>query len=123
MPLERANVPAWGLGVARFAAGAGERPGQLGRRALSRAIIGACRRCPRSSRGPFLREKCVGSVIARVDLAAFSALKTYDPPLSALSGLEIDGVSRHGKSSTSPRRDCTWCSTWPGPAGCAGATS
>jgi len=45
----------------------------------------------------FLTEKCVGRVIARVDLAAFSALKTYDPPLSALSGLEIDGVSRHGK--------------------------
>jgi formamidopyrimidine-DNA glycosylase len=45
----------------------------------------------------FLTEKCVGRVIARVDLAAFSALKTYDPPLSALSGLEIDGVTRHGK--------------------------
>jgi formamidopyrimidine-DNA glycosylase len=45
----------------------------------------------------FLDEKCVGHSIARVDLAAFSALKTYEPPLSALSGLEIDGVSRHGK--------------------------
>ncbi len=45
----------------------------------------------------FLREACVGKVIARIDLAAFSALKTYDPPLSALFGLEIDGVERHGK--------------------------
>ena len=45
----------------------------------------------------FLRERCVGHAIDRVDLAAFSALKTYDPPLSALSGLEIDGVQRHGK--------------------------
>jgi formamidopyrimidine-DNA glycosylase len=45
----------------------------------------------------FLSAKCVGRSIDRVDLAAFSALKTYDPPLSALSGLEIDGVSRHGK--------------------------
>ena len=45
----------------------------------------------------FLTERCVGRVIARIDLAAFSALKTYDPPLSALHGLEIDGVSRHGK--------------------------
>ena len=45
----------------------------------------------------FLTDKCVGRVIARVDLAAFSALKTYDPPLSALNGLEIDGVTRHGK--------------------------
>ena len=45
----------------------------------------------------FLTERCVGHVIARIDLAAFSALKTYDPPLSALHGLEIDSVSRHGK--------------------------
>ena len=45
----------------------------------------------------FLTERCVGHVIARIDLAAFSALKTYDPPLSALHGLEISRVSRHGK--------------------------
>ncbi len=45
----------------------------------------------------FLTEKCVGHTIARIELLAFSALKTYDPPLSALEGLEIDGVSRHGK--------------------------
>ncbi|MFP5283579.1 MAG: Fpg/Nei family DNA glycosylase [Actinomycetes bacterium] len=45
----------------------------------------------------FLTPRCVGRTIARVDLAAFSALKTYEPPLSALSGLEIDGVARHGK--------------------------
>ena len=45
----------------------------------------------------FLSEKCVGRVIAGVELTAFSALKTYDPPLSALHGLEIDKVSRHGK--------------------------
>jgi formamidopyrimidine-DNA glycosylase len=45
----------------------------------------------------FLTQKCVGHAIARIDLVAFSALKTYDPPLSALTGLEVDGVSRHGK--------------------------
>jgi formamidopyrimidine-DNA glycosylase len=45
----------------------------------------------------FLTVKCVGHAIARVDLAAFSALKTYDPPLSALAGLEIEQVTRHGK--------------------------
>ncbi len=45
----------------------------------------------------FLREHCVGHAIARIDLAAFSALKTYDPALSALHGLEIDGVTRRGK--------------------------
>lgn len=35
--------------------------------------------------------------IARVQLTDFSALKTYKPPLSALVGLEISGVTRHGK--------------------------
>jgi formamidopyrimidine-DNA glycosylase len=45
----------------------------------------------------FLTKMCVGHVIARIDLAAFSALKTYDPPLSALHGLEIEGVTRRGK--------------------------
>jgi formamidopyrimidine-DNA glycosylase len=45
----------------------------------------------------FLTERCVGHTIARIDLAAFSALKTYDPPLSALHGLEIDSVERRGK--------------------------
>jgi len=45
----------------------------------------------------FLSDKCVGRAIARVDLAAFSALKTYDPPLTALAGLEVDKVTRHGK--------------------------
>ena len=45
----------------------------------------------------FLTDKCVGHAIARIELVAFSALKTYDPPLSAMHGLEIDGVTRHGK--------------------------
>ena len=35
--------------------------------------------------------------ITRVDLAAFSALKTFDPPLSALHGTLVEGVTRHGK--------------------------
>ncbi len=38
-----------------------------------------------------------GRAIARVDIAAFSALKTFDPPLSALQGSFVDGVTRHGK--------------------------
>ncbi len=45
----------------------------------------------------FLHVRCVGHTIARVDLSAFSALKTYDPPLLALHGLEIDDVTRRGK--------------------------
>ncbi len=35
--------------------------------------------------------------IVRVDVAAFSALKTFDPPVSALHGTLVDVVSRHGK--------------------------
>jgi len=38
-----------------------------------------------------------GRAIVRVDLANFSCLKTYDPPISALSGGLVDGVTRHGK--------------------------
>jgi formamidopyrimidine-DNA glycosylase len=45
----------------------------------------------------FLGEHLQQRVIAQVELAAFSALKTYDPPLSALYGLEVSAVSRHGK--------------------------
>jgi formamidopyrimidine-DNA glycosylase len=45
----------------------------------------------------FLRERAVGRVIARVDPVAISAFKTYDPPPTALAGLEITRVSRHGK--------------------------
>jgi formamidopyrimidine-DNA glycosylase len=45
----------------------------------------------------FLRENAVGKVVTRVDLAAVQAIKTFDPPLSALAGLEVTGASRHGK--------------------------
>ncbi|RCK68421.1 Fpg/Nei family DNA glycosylase [Desertihabitans brevis] len=45
----------------------------------------------------FLSERAVGRVVARAELTAFSALKTFDPPLSALHGLEVTGVHRYGK--------------------------
>ncbi|MGY2005044.1 Fpg/Nei family DNA glycosylase [Blastococcus sp. SYSU DS1024] len=45
----------------------------------------------------FLRENAVGHVLARADLAAVQAIKTFDPPLSSLAGLEITGAARHGK--------------------------
>ena len=45
----------------------------------------------------FLRERAVGRVVARVDVAAISVLKTYDPPVTALAGLEVTGVARYGK--------------------------
>ncbi len=44
-----------------------------------------------------LRGRLDGRAITAVHLAAFSALKTYDPPLSALSGTLVDRVTRHGK--------------------------
>jgi formamidopyrimidine-DNA glycosylase len=45
----------------------------------------------------FLREHAVGQVVARVDVAAISVLKTFDPPVTSLGGLTITGVTRHGK--------------------------
>ncbi len=44
-----------------------------------------------------LRGRLQDRAIARVDIAAFSALKTFDPPLSALAGSLVDEVTRHGK--------------------------
>ncbi|MDX6416745.1 MAG: formamidopyrimidine-DNA glycosylase [Trebonia sp.] len=45
----------------------------------------------------FLREHAKGRVVARADAASFAALKTFDPPLSALTGRSITDVGRHGK--------------------------
>ena len=45
----------------------------------------------------FLTERAVGRVVARLDVVAVSVLKTFDPPPTALGGLRLDGVRRHGK--------------------------
>ncbi|MGZ0149666.1 DNA-formamidopyrimidine glycosylase family protein [Kribbella sp. WER1] len=45
----------------------------------------------------FLRERAVGHAFVRADVTAISALKTYDPPITAMVGLLIDDVQRHGK--------------------------
>ncbi|RAY14591.1 Fpg/Nei family DNA glycosylase [Actinomadura craniellae] len=45
----------------------------------------------------FLRERAVGRAIAGLDVIAVSVLKTYDPPITALGGLTVTGVARHGK--------------------------
>jgi formamidopyrimidine-DNA glycosylase len=45
----------------------------------------------------FLRERAVGRAVVRADVAAFSAVKTFDPPLTALQGAVVDGASRYGK--------------------------
>jgi formamidopyrimidine-DNA glycosylase len=44
-----------------------------------------------------LSGRLVDRAIVRVDIAAFSCLKTYDPPVTALTGGLVDGVTRHGK--------------------------
>ena len=44
-----------------------------------------------------LRGRLVGREIARLDVVAFAALKTYDPPVSALEGATVAAVDRHGK--------------------------
>lgn len=45
----------------------------------------------------FLDREMDGAVVAAVELASFAVLKTFDPPVAALSGLTVSGVSRHGK--------------------------
>jgi len=45
----------------------------------------------------FLREHLVGRTVIGVEVGAISVLKTYDPPPSALAGLQVIAVSRHGK--------------------------
>jgi formamidopyrimidine-DNA glycosylase len=45
----------------------------------------------------YLRERATGRRVERIEVAALSALKTYDPPPTAAAGLEITGAGRHGK--------------------------
>ncbi|MGW5387688.1 Fpg/Nei family DNA glycosylase [Nocardia sp. NPDC003963] len=45
----------------------------------------------------FLREHAVGAVVGRIDVAALSAIKTFDPPVTALSGRDVTGAGRWGK--------------------------
>jgi formamidopyrimidine-DNA glycosylase len=44
-----------------------------------------------------LRQRTAGAVVAEIEQASISVLKTFDPPLSAFAGLEVTGVQRHGK--------------------------
>jgi len=45
----------------------------------------------------FLRERAAGRIVVRSDVAAISAVKTFDPPLIALNGLAVTGAGRYGK--------------------------
>jgi formamidopyrimidine-DNA glycosylase len=44
-----------------------------------------------------LREHALYRPVARVDVASMSAVKTFDPPMSALRGRVVTGASRYGK--------------------------
>ncbi len=44
-----------------------------------------------------LSRRLSGRVLERLDILAFPALKTYDPPLSVLLGATVTDVTRHGK--------------------------
>lgn len=45
----------------------------------------------------YLSERMIGRHVAGLELASIAALKTYDPPPTALAGLEVTGVGRRGK--------------------------
>ena len=45
----------------------------------------------------YLRQHAVGKTIGRVDVAALSVLKTFDPPINTLHGLTVTGADRWGK--------------------------
>jgi len=45
----------------------------------------------------YLRERAVGRAVQRLEVSSFSALKTYDPPASAVAGLTVTAAGRHGK--------------------------
>jgi formamidopyrimidine-DNA glycosylase len=44
-----------------------------------------------------LRRHAAGLTVGRVDVAALSVLKTFDPPITALSGQTVTGANRWGK--------------------------
>jgi len=44
-----------------------------------------------------LGSRLTGRTVDRLDVVSFAALKTVDPPVSALSGRVIGRLARHGK--------------------------
>lgn len=45
----------------------------------------------------YLRERAAGRTVSRLEVGAVSALKTYDPPVTAAAGRTLTGAARHGK--------------------------
>lgn len=44
-----------------------------------------------------LGARLLGRTVSRFDVVSFAALKTFDPPVSALAGSPVTAVDRHGK--------------------------
>jgi formamidopyrimidine-DNA glycosylase len=44
-----------------------------------------------------LGARLTGRTVDRLDMVSFAALKTFDPPVTAVNGCVIHGVTRHGK--------------------------
>ncbi len=45
----------------------------------------------------YLRRHATGTTITRIDVSAFSVLKSFDPPITALYGRTVTGATRWGK--------------------------
>ncbi|OCG74264.1 Fpg/Nei family DNA glycosylase [Microbacterium sediminis] len=45
----------------------------------------------------FLRNRATGLTVVKAQVAQIAALKTFDPPLTALTGATVTGAERHGK--------------------------
>ena len=83
--------------------------------------MAGCRSCPRSRRSSdFLRERADGLVVARVDLGRSACSRPTTRRRTSLAGLRSPASPGTASSSTSTSAACTWSSTWPAPAGCAG---
>lgn len=70
-----------------------------------------------------LRRNATGRVVTRIDVAALSVLKTFDPPTTALHGQTVTGANRWGKYLGLEAGPGTSSRTCPGRVGCAGRTS
>ena len=44
-----------------------------------------------------LGARLLGRTVARLDMMSFSALKTFDPPVSSLNDQVVESIARHGK--------------------------
>ena len=102
-PDRPAGGPAGGAGGLR----ARRRSAPVGRGAsVASATPGGrrCPSCPRSRPCRFLAERVHRAAIERAEVAALSALKTYDPPVESLRGLTMAGIDPAGQVSGSAGR-------------------